>query len=68
MIRNRTNLQDSLEKTIDDWSGEHAEKGTWIDSYIGDETIRLMAQAAMDVISAVDEIQDWLKADGQLED
>lgn len=34
--------------------------------YIGDETINLMTKSALNVLIAVEEIQDWLKREGEL--
>ncbi len=38
------------------------------ESYIGEETINLMAEAALNVLLAVHEVQEFMKGEGLLKD
>jgi hypothetical protein len=53
-------LKDAIEKAFE--STELEDRGF----YVGDETINLMTNSALNVLLAVDDIQDCLKREGEL--
>lgn len=58
-------LTQAIDKWADDASGDEQ---TWdVVGYIGDDTYRLMARAALAVLEASADVQDYLKKEGQLQ-
>ncbi len=55
-------LKDAIEKTFEE--DALADRG----SYCGEETVNLMAESALTVLLAVDDVQTYLKNEGMLKD
>jgi len=53
-------LKDAIEKAFED--AELEDRGF----YVGDETINLMTESALNVLIAVKDVQDYLKKEGEL--
>jgi hypothetical protein len=62
------NLRPSLAKSIQEWIDANAESKAWqaLDSYVGDDTAGLMSDAAIAVLGGMVNVQDYLKAEGDL--
>lgn len=57
-------LKVSLTKALDEWIENNCESKEWesLDCLVGNETSRLMASAAMSVLEAVSESQEYANA------
>lgn len=53
-------LKDAIEKAFE--NAELEDRGF----YVGDETINLMTKSALNVLLAVEDVQDYLKREGEL--
>lgn len=54
-------LTAELTGVIDNWTGEMSETADWIDGWVGDNTIRLMAEAAIGILEATEDVQDYMQ-------
>ena len=60
-------LKANLFNKIAEWANENCEEEIWPDALVGNNTDELMADAAASVFDAVVDIQDYLKAEGDLD-
>ncbi len=57
-------LEAELFKAIDKWMNKNCESSEWPDIYIGQNTARLMTEAAVKVFESVVDIQEYLEREG----
>jgi hypothetical protein len=61
------NLKATLYNVMEKWMNENCETDDWPNTYVGNETSNLMAEAAAAVFNAVEEIQVYGKQEGFFE-
>ena len=64
----RDSLRSELEDVLEKWTEDVSAGEIWIKGYVGKRTIRLMSKAAIGVLDAVDDVQEYIKSEGMLKD
>jgi hypothetical protein len=62
-MRNELVLSASLYKVIQDWTNKQAELDEWIDGYWPDDGVRLMTDAAMSVLKAIESSSQFTQSE-----